>query len=438
MIVNRFLFLLTILVLSVCFLFTSLIVAAEAKYASIVIDAKTGEILQEINANDHNYPASLTKMMTLYMVFDALDHGKIKLTDRMPVSVYASTQVPSKLGLRPKQTITVEDAILSICTKSANDSAVVVGEFLGGNESEFAKMITHKAHDLGMHHTVFRNASGLHNVSQISSAHDMAILARALLYNHPHQYHYFSTMKFNYNGKIMHTHNHLMEWYDGVDGIKTGYVSASGFNLVASVKRNGKRLIGVIFGCQSATARDRHMARLLDDAFNSHFGLYTIENHVASKQKDKNEVIYQNFKIKKPKKQIFKKAMMKNNDITAEKTAISLRVKHNYNSTIYKSKKIKNTRIITNSDHTNNINKDHWEIQVGSYFQKNNAEKSVIIAKQKLKKIFTNGKIKIVKDDDGRSSLYRARIIGLSEQIARKSCRNLDKNGISCIVFNSG
>ncbi len=182
----------------------------------------------------------------------------------------------------------VEDAILGLCTKSANDAAVAVGEFLGGNEPAFADMMTRKAREIGMRETVFRNASGLPNLSQFSSARDMATLARALLHNHSRQYHYFSTQQFTYNGETMRNHNHLMEWYDGVDGIKTGYIGASGFNLVASVKRDNRRLIGVVFGGQSAAARDRHMAQLLDTAFSRAPGSTGIELANLPEQTDED------------------------------------------------------------------------------------------------------------------------------------------------------
>lgn len=240
---------------------------AAAKYASLVLDVETGRILHAVNADTKNYPASLTKIMTLYLVFYALDKGKIKLDTRFDVSDRATRQAPSKLGLEAGSTISVEDAILALVTKSANDVATVIAENLGGTERKFARTMTSVARKLGMSQTTFRNASGLPNSGQTSSARDMALLARAMLRTFPHHYHYFSTTEFRYRGATYGNHNHLLKNYDGADGIKTGYINASGFNLVASAVRDGKRVIGVVFGGRTAKTRDRHMTQLLDKGF---------------------------------------------------------------------------------------------------------------------------------------------------------------------------
>lgn len=241
---------------------------AQAKYASFVMDADSGEVLHEINADTRNYPASLTKMMTLYMLFDALDRGQLRENDRLKVSRRAASRPASRLGLKRGQTITVRDAILALVTKSANDVAVVVAEYLGrGKERTFARLMTKKAHAIGMKSTNFRNASGLYSRAQLSTARDMATLAMRLYKDYPHYYHFFATAKFDYQGKTYKNHNKLLKTYDGVDGIKTGYIRASGFNLVASAKRDGRRLIGVVFGGRNAKVRNAHMSRLLDKGF---------------------------------------------------------------------------------------------------------------------------------------------------------------------------
>ena len=214
--------------------------SAFAKYASLVIDADTGEIFHASHIDDRNHPASLTKIMTLYLLFDDLDAGKVHLSNSMPVSAHAAGQIPSKLGLSPGDTISVETALLGMVTKSANDASVVLAEYLaGGSEQAFAARMNRKARELGMRVSEFHNANGTPNPHQISSARDMATLARALIHNHAKYYHYFSTRQFTYEGQVMNNHNHLMESYDGMDGIKTGFVAASGFNLVASAKRDG-------------------------------------------------------------------------------------------------------------------------------------------------------------------------------------------------------
>ncbi|MCZ6467248.1 MAG: D-alanyl-D-alanine carboxypeptidase, partial [Alphaproteobacteria bacterium] len=238
-----------------------------AKYASVIMDAETGRVVHAVNANTRNYPASLTKMMTLYMVFAALEDGRLSMDQRLKVSARAARQPSSKLGLRKGQTITVKQAILAMVTKSANDVAATVAEALSGSERNFALTMTATARRLGMDRTIFRNASGLPHRGQQSTARDMAVLARALITDFPRHYHFFSTRTFTFGGIRHRNHNKMIATYDGADGIKTGYIRASGFNLVASAKRGDRRLIGVVFGGRSARGRDRHMATLLDKGF---------------------------------------------------------------------------------------------------------------------------------------------------------------------------
>ena len=240
---------------------------AQARYASIVIDAETGEVLRSRSADIRRYPASLTKMMTLYLLFEAIDDGRLNLTSKLKVSKRAAGQPPSKLGLRAGSTIRVEDAIRALVVKSANDVAVVVAEALGGTEVEFARKMTAKAGALGMSRTTFRNASGLPNRKQRSTARDMAQLARALMRDFPHRYHFFDDQRFRYHGRVHRSPNRLLGSYRGMDGIKTGYIRASGFNLAASAEREGRRVIAVVFGGKTARSRNRHMASLLDLGF---------------------------------------------------------------------------------------------------------------------------------------------------------------------------
>jgi D-alanyl-D-alanine carboxypeptidase len=237
------------------------------KYASIVIDAATGVVLSERNPDKILHPASLTKMMTLYLTFEAIQQGTLRKTQRLSVSSHAASQPPSKIGLEPGDTIRVEDAIYSLVTRSANDIAVVVAEGIGGSEPRFARLMTAKAKQLGMRNTNFVNAHGLHNPQQISTARDMAVLSRALMRDYPNEYRYFKTNRFVYAGTAYRNHNRLLESYEGMDGIKTGYVAASGYNLAASAVRDGRRLIGVVFGGRTGTSRNEHMAELLDAGF---------------------------------------------------------------------------------------------------------------------------------------------------------------------------
>jgi D-alanyl-D-alanine carboxypeptidase len=237
------------------------------KYASIVIDAATGTVISEKNANKVLHPASLTKVMTLMLLFDALENGNVRLNDRIYISKHAASQQPSKLGLSAGSSIRVEDAILSIVTKSANDMSVAVAEHIAGSESRFAARMTQRAHSIGMSRTNFANASGLHNPAQVSTARDMATLARYIIVRYPNYYRYFGTKQFTYRGKTMTNHNRLMQSYAGMDGFKTGFINASGFNLIASAKHGENRLIGVVFGGKSWKSRNDHMASLLDAGF---------------------------------------------------------------------------------------------------------------------------------------------------------------------------
>ncbi len=237
---------------------------AAANDAAIVIDANTGKTLYSSNANARRYPASLTKMMTLYLTFEALSKGKISKTTQVPFSANAAGEPPTKLGVRSGGSITVETAILSMVTKSANDSSTALAELLGGSEANFAKMMTAKARSLGMTNTVFRNAHGLPNPGQFTTARDMATLGMALREHHPQYYGYFAERSFMYGRQRINGHNRLLGRIKGVDGIKTGYTRASGFNLVSSVSIDGRKMVAVVMGGKSGASRDNEMARLIN------------------------------------------------------------------------------------------------------------------------------------------------------------------------------
>src|ERR1700678_372653 len=232
-------------------------------FSSIIVDGNSGAILSANNPDASRHPASLTKIMTLYLLFERLDAGKINLDTEMSVSEHASDQAPTKLGLRPGQTIRVEDAIKGLVTRSANDAAVVIAEAIAGDEDDFAKLMTRKAHALGMSRTVYRNASGLPDDDQVTTARDQSTLGRAIQDRFPRYYRYFSTTAFNYHGHSIANHNHLLGNVEGVDGIKTGYTRASGFNLVTSMHRGNRFLVGVVMGGRSGGSRDAIMRGLL-------------------------------------------------------------------------------------------------------------------------------------------------------------------------------
>lgn len=241
--------------------------ASARVHSYIVEDAQTGAVLEAHNADVRTYPASLAKLMTLYITFHQLTTGKMTLNERLHVSAHAAAQPPTKLYLQPGGTISVNSAILGITTRSANDAAVVLGEAIGGTETKFAAMMNQTAQQLGMTRTTFRNASGLPNRWQKTTARDMATLALAIMHKYPQYYHYFGVNTFVFRGKVIHGYDYLLGRCPGVDGMKTGYTYASGFNIVTSAVRNGRRLLGVVMGGSTAYSRDRLMEALLNRGF---------------------------------------------------------------------------------------------------------------------------------------------------------------------------
>src|SRR5437588_7003520 len=235
------------------------------QFSSIIVDGNSGATLSANNPDGSRHPASLTKIMTLYLLFERLEAGKIKLDSEMDVSEHASDQAPTKLGLRSGQTIRVEDAIKGLVTRSANDAAVVIAEAIAGDEDDFADLMTRKARSLGMSKTVYRNASGLPDDEQVTTARDQSTLGRAIQDRFPRYYRYFSTQAFNYHGQSIRNHNKLLGNVEGVDGIKTGYTRASGFNLVTSMRRGNRHLVGVVLGGRSGGSRDAIMRSLLTE-----------------------------------------------------------------------------------------------------------------------------------------------------------------------------
>ncbi|MGJ3258963.1 MAG: serine hydrolase [Rhodospirillales bacterium] len=355
-------------------LFSAYAHPAHAKYASYVVDADTGEVLAGLNEETRNYPASLTKMMTLYLVFDRLKTRKWGLDTKLEVSRRAARQPASRLGLRAGSTITVEQAILALVTKSANDVATVIAENIAGRERSFALKMTAKARTIGMSKTTFRNASGLPHRGQLSTAKDMSILARALLRDFPEYYHYFSTKSFTFKGRKYSNHNKLLKSYPGTDGFKTGYIRASGFNLVASATRNGRRIIGVVFGGRSSSHRNRHMAKLLDEGFEElakRHGTPLIAQAVVPKAKAK-------------------------------------------------------TASLAPATGTATTSQSVWAVQVGAFSQVSQAQRAAEKAVDKAPSYLGEGQIRIVplKKRNG-SILHRARIVGISKRDAYRTCRVL-------------
>ncbi|RIK93161.1 MAG: D-alanyl-D-alanine carboxypeptidase [Proteobacteria bacterium] len=349
--------------------------AAKRTPSAIVINEATGEVYFARGADRQGYPASLTKVMTLYLVFDALKNGGLTLDRKLPVSPVAAGRSPTKLWLAPGSTITVREAILALVTLSANDAATVLAEAMGGTERQFAKMMTARAHELGMTQTRFMNASGLPNSAQVSTPRDMAKLGVAIRRDFPEYYTFFSTREFRYNGRTYRNHNRLLGNFQGVDGIKTGYTAASGFNLVSSAERDGTRLVGVVFGGNTAAARDAYMRSILTNAFDGQ-GLATMPPKVLEAS------------IKAPSTQV--------------------------DRAVYQGRQ--------------------WGIQVGAFRNYGAAQRlaesaiTIVPAGEQLSvKVAGPGK-------KTRKPLYRARLIGFSTiEEARKACDHLKQNNFGCL-----
>ncbi len=346
---------------------------ANAKYASIVLDSQSGRVLHSVNADTLNYPASLTKMMTLYLLFNALKEERLRLDSNLNISARATRQPASRLGLRKGRTITVRQAILAIVTKSANDVATVVSESLARSERNFALLMTATARQIGMRRTTFRNASGLPHRGQLSTARDMATLARRLLLDFPHYYQFFATRGFTYGGVRHRNHNKLLTTYQGADGIKTGYIRASGYNLVASAQRNGRRLVGVIFGGRSSKARNLLMAKLLNKGF----------------------------RLSAPARLVSTGGPPQGN---LPKTANQRR------------------------------SYQQWGIQIGAYKRFSPAYEIARKAVEKAPVLLAQGTIKVVplRKSKGKS-LYLGRVLGISKKQAYKACRILRQRKINCM-----
>ena len=408
---------------------------AEARYAAIVIDADSGDVLHSINANTRNYPASLTKMMTLYLLFEALDQGHVELNQQMTVSRNATQARPSKLGLRRGERITIQDAIEALIAKSANDIAVVVAEELSGSVQAFAKAMTKRARKLGMRHTTFRNPHGLPNRGHLSSARDMAVLSRFLIKDFPHYYNYFATKKFKFRGRDYKNHNKLLEFYTGADGIKTGYTKAAGYNLAASAERNGNRIIAVVFGGKTAKFRDLHVRKLLDKGFaklsieeGSRNDYPAKDNaaktYFAEKQEYNKNTLLKSKTSLPPFKNSWPEEFVKKFDPVQTSTP------NLENRTTDVAKLI--TPVVRAS-----IGKPRtWMIQIGAYVQIAAAVRQAIYAAEKLSALGKDYEVTIMTGKSNARSVYRARLSGLNKKGAIEACSQLKKHKFDCFPMS--
>lgn len=382
---------------------------AKQELTSIVIDADTGSVISEFKADASHYPASLTKMMTLYLIFEALEKHRIRPETEFTVSAHAAGMSPTKLGLQPGETIAVRDIILGLVTQSANDAAVVAAEGLAGSEELFAQRMNAKAHALGMSRTEFYNASGLPDPRQVTTARDLARLARALYRDFPGQYRNFATQEFMFRGAVYTNHNHLMERFAGMDGIKTGYIRASGFNLAASAVRNNQRLIGVVMGGESSRARDDKMAALLNAGFGQ-----SAEDPIAALADATDAMEARSFSDRA------RQALRHLSPVSSAEAAVP------------------QVRKPTHASHSGQTDGDAWGIQVGAFAQRAGATRAAQEALGALP--WAKGKTIAVQAPGAgeKSRLYRARIVGFTEKDADRACQTLHRKRAACNVVGPG
>jgi D-alanyl-D-alanine carboxypeptidase len=389
----------------------------EAKYAAIVMDAGTGKVIHAEAPDKPIKPASLTKMMTLYLTFQALEKGTLTLNQRLPISRHAANQSPCKLGLRPGNTIRVQDAILALITKSANDASVVLAEALAGTEVKFASIMTSQAHTLGMSRTIFKNASGLPNAKQVSTARDMARLSQALIRHFPSYYGHFATKVFTYQGVAHRNHNHLVGEVIGygnapivIDGVKTGFTNASGFNLAASAKHGNQRLIGVVVGGENRHWRDRRMKQLLSSAFG--------------------------VKGAKPPKLLKAQHVEIGSLITAANQEQSSKSHTKASKRLAPSKMkasaagIKQVSVMKAS-----ASKAKWRIQVGAFSRAKDAQAALKKAGSKITALTRKQRSPHVASAGKRKKLFKAQFVNMTQVQAKQSCSQIKQAGLECLII---
>lgn len=384
-----------------------------AGYAAYIIDRYTGVVLHQENADTLNYPASLTKMMTLYLVFEAIDQGKANAQTPIIVSKHASRRPPSKLGLKAGQTIALGDAIQALATKSANDVATALAEYFAGSEKEFAARMTERARALGMSRTTFRNASGLPNKKQRTTARDVGTLAQALYSHFPHHMHYFSNKTFEYKGRRYRNTNRLLGNYKGMDGIKTGYIRASGYNLAASVRRDEHHIIAIVLGGKTAKRRDRHMKRLLDRAF-ANVDRITHLLTIVERPKFKPDPF-----VAMARDNAADDGGLIQDGIGVAAAAVGEAL------TTYVA--------IPSAEAHQELGRD-WAIQVGAYSRADTAIQALEAAAFVLPGLLTETRRQVDPVVDHHGTLFRARQVGLTEGEARRACQALEEQWLPCMV----
>jgi D-alanyl-D-alanine carboxypeptidase len=392
---------------------------ANSKYSAVVIDANTGTVIYSRYESSYRYPASLTKMMTLYLVFDALEKGTLTLDQKLKVSKRAAGQAPSKLWLKTSETLTVEQSIKALVTKSANDVATVLAESISGTEYKFALKMTEQAKQLGMYRTVFRNASGLPNRRQKSTAIDLATLARALYDHFPQYYPYFSTDSFTWKDKTYRSHNKLLKGYKGTDGIKTGYTRASGFNLTTSTKRDGVRLIGVVLGGRSSKTRDAHMKVILDRSY--------------KKLASNPNLIPKMVNVPTPRLKPGSSPLLVALNTSPVSTLISSIDGKDSDLLPPLEETLAVDTTIEQGDQTP---PPEWGIQIGAFTKAETAREHLIKAQATSPHLLRSKDALIMPLESEAGTIYRARFGPIGEEEAGQACVHLISKGMSCFAMN--
>jgi len=407
---------------------------AHARSKAIVVDAYTGEVIYSRRADQRHYPASLTKMMTLYLTFDAIEKHKLDLDQMLRVSRRAAGQTPSKLGLRRGKRISVENAILAVTVKSANDAATVLAEALGETEIEFAIRMTQKARALGMKRTRFRNATGLPNRRQISTARDMALLATALFHKFPQYYHYFSRKQFSWGKRVHRSHNKLLGRYPGMDGLKTGYIRASGFNIATSATKNGRRLIAVVLGERTSKIRNAKVTHLMNVGFNGPVAQSKPSTtRTAARVKPVAKPPARPATTKRQRTVLARLDKILNGNTRGGQPA---KIVAPQNEGVSNKKFSKNLadQIVVDENTPGDAN--WWGIQVGAYNRYASAQRRVHKVASVLPKILMHARPSIDLVKKRGKDLYRARLLGLRQDDARTACRILKGKAYSCVPIS--
>lgn len=422
---------------------------ANPRYAGIVVDLENGEVLYAENADERRYPASLTKMMTLYLLFEALEKGELTLNQALPVSAQAAAMPATKLWLAAGSSIPVDSAIRALAVRSANDVAVVVAEALGGSEQRFGHLMTAKARELGMNSTTFRNASGLPDDQQITTARDMVTLSVRVMQDFPQYYHYFGLQEFTYRGTRHTSHNRLVRNYPGADGLKTGFIRASGFNVATTAVNNNRRLVGIVMGGFTGASRDTHMANLLDRSF-SRAALRDDRTWLANTDISREFMTFPGLAQPINQPAAPSQPMLANvaTTLSPARTA-AVAVEEQLSRSSEQSTDtpasaqpdplqafIERERVMaTVAPAAEQASGGVWGIQVGAFSQASHAEQLAQQAAQRLPNS-VGGRV-LIDTLEGQTPVFRARVVALDEGGARQACQSLQAQGMDCMVVNA-